>query len=177
MSLKGNNYKTAKEFYYPSSNHSSRISNTSVIINQKRETELETELETGVNVSLEWSVKKYKNSGNPEVWGSAFWFTLHNGAIRYPMRASPIIKERMKGFVLGFPFMIPCLECKEHAVAYIEGNFDKLDDVCSGRMKLFNFFVDLHNDVNKRYNKPIMGYEEAYDLYKEGATVSKFSYN
>lgn len=160
MSSTRKNYKTAKDFYYPVSEEKQKVRK-----------------ETNRDVSLEWSVKKYESSANPEVWGPAFWFSLHNGAARYPLKASPITKERMKGFILGLPVMIPCLECKEHTMAYVEGNFDRLDDVCSGRVKLFNFFVDLHNKVNERYNKPIMGYEEAYALYTGSAAVSKLSYN
>jgi hypothetical protein len=68
----------------------------------------------------------------------------------------------MKGFILGLPVMVPCEECSTHATAFIEGNYDRLDDIVSGRMKLFNFFVDFHNKVNKRYKKKEISYEEAY---------------
>jgi len=135
-------YKTAKEFYYS---------------NQPKQEFGKQEFGN--------SVRKYTGSTNQEVWGPLFWFTLHNGAARYPLRASPITKERMKGFILGIPVMVPCNDCSEHAVAFIEGSYHVLDDICSGRMKLFNFFVDFHNRVNNRYNKPLMGYDEAYALY------------
>lgn len=168
MSLRRTNYKTAKEFYYPSS----QLSSTSVKIQQHKNQETDT---SGVN--LEYTILKYVNSANPEVWGPSFWFTLHNGAARYPLNASPITIERMKGFILGLPVMVPCETCKEHATAFIEANYNNLDNICSGRMKLFNFFVDFHNKVNKRYNKPIMGYKDAYALYTDEATVSKLTYN
>ena len=62
--------------------------------------------------------------------------------------------------------MIPCDKCQDHATAHIEANWNRLDDVVSGRDNLFKFFVDFHNRVNKRYNKPEMSYETAYKLYK-----------
>ena len=129
MSSRIKNYKTAKDFYY-------------MVADKKQDTHKE----NSANVSLKWNVKKYESSDNPDVWGPAMWFSLHNGAVRYPVEASPIVKERMKGFILGLPVMIPCHDCKEHTSAYIEGNFNNLDDICSGRVKLFNFFVDLHNN-------------------------------
>jgi len=112
---------------------------------------------------------------NPNIWGPAFWFTIHNGANHYPLMATPIVKERMKGFILGLPEMIPCRNCQEHARVHIEGS--DLDKVCSGRSSLFAFFVEFHNYVNKRYNKPVISVEEAVKLYSNGATIDVFSYN
>jgi hypothetical protein len=82
----------------------------------------------------------------------------------------------MKDFILGMPIMIPCEECADHATAHIEANHSRLDEVTSGRQQLFNFFVDFHNLVNRRYGKPVMGYEEAFALYTGNANVKKLSY-
>jgi FAD-linked sulfhydryl oxidase len=108
-----------------------------------------------------------ENFVSPEVWGPRFWFTLHNGAINYPSLANPLCIERMKNFILAIPIMIPCHTCKDHALAYIEIHKDYLDMMCSGRDKLFKFFVDFHNYVNKRLNKPEMSYDDAYRLYDQ----------
>jgi len=117
------------------------------------------------------------NPGDPQVWGPAFWFTLHNGAMKYPEKASPICAERMKGFIIGIPVMIPCEKCADHASAHIESNWNNMDRIVSGKMQLFNFFVDFHNYVNKRYGKPEMNYEDAYKMYSSGVNITKFSYN
>ena len=37
---------------------------------------------------------------NPNVWGPSFWFTLHNGASKYPVSATPIYIEKMKNFII-----------------------------------------------------------------------------
>ena len=119
------------------------------------------------------------NTSDPSVWGPAFWFTLHNGASKYPLEASPIISQRTKGFIQGIPQMLPCNACKVHATAHIESHriSDNLDVICSGRDNLFKFFVDFHNMVNKRHNKPAMSYEEAYKIYNGNVNISNFSYN
>lgn len=119
----------------------------------------------------------HTSTGNPEVWGPAFWFSLHNGALRYPKNASPIWKDRMKNFIIGIPVMVPCEMCSVHATAYIEKNYDKLDDVVSNRDKLFEFFHTFHNYVNKRLGKPQMSLEDAIKLYSSPAKVTKLQLN
>ena len=118
--------------------------------------------------------KVVENLSLPDVWGPAFWFTLHNGANSYPTNASGLVKERMKWFLLGLPEIIPCLNCKEHARDHIESS--NLEAVCDGHDSLFRFFVDFHNYVNKRYNKPVMTYDDAIKLYSNGAIVNVVSY-
>lgn len=111
------------------------------------------------------TVIKKIGTSDPKIWGPQLWFILHNGASKYPISASPIYKEKMKDFIKGLPFILPCEKCKIHAIDYIEDYKDKLDDICSGREKLFKFFVDFHNSVNKRYNKPEIDYEYVNKMY------------
>ena len=73
--------------------------------------------------------------------------------------------------------MLPCLKCKDHAISYIESNLEKLDDIVSSRNKLFNFFVDFHNYVNKRYGKNILTYQQAEQLYNGTVKITKMSYS
>lgn len=163
MNRKGNIYKTSNDFIQKK---------TEMIIPMKEPYLLKEELpqinkdHQNNQVNQQSIVEKKMNTGDPKIWGPPMWFTLHNGAIKYPIKASPIFAERMKGFILGLPVMIPCDKCQDHATAHIEANWNRLDDVVSGRDNLFKFFVDFHNRVNKRYNKPEMSYETAYKLYK-----------
>jgi hypothetical protein len=113
---------------------------------------------------------------DPSVFGPPLWFTLHNGTNKYPEHASKITIERMKGFILGIPYILPCENCMEHARAYITSKYSELDDICSGKQKLFRFFVDMHNYVNKRYGKPVLSYDDAEIIYNKPAIVKKMSY-
>lgn len=128
-------------------------------------------------VHMKWKTSNYTNMSDPKVWGSSFWFTLHNGAAKYPISASPITRDRMKGYILGIPSMLPCAACQIHANNHIEKIKHLLNDIVSGRDKLFKFFVDFHNIVNKRYNKPEMSYERAYEIYDRGVDVSVMEYS
>ena len=121
--------------------------------------------------------KTMGNNSRPEIFGPPLWFSLHNGALNYPEVASPIIKERMKSFILALPIMLPCEACKNHANEFIENNKEYLDAICSTRENLFNFFVDFHNNVNSFTNKPIMSKENAIRLYSGNIKITKFSYN
>jgi hypothetical protein len=114
---------------------------------------------------------------SPPIFGPPLWFSLHNAAAHYPDNPSPITKERMKHIILGIPVLTPCANCSEHASSYIEKHYDQLDRICSGRDPLFKFFVDFHNYVNERYNKPIMSYEDAYKIYLGNAKVTRMTYN
>lgn len=112
---------------------------------------------------------KSTNHGHisPTVWGPHFWFTLHLGAYHYPLNASTICVQRTSGFVLGIPYMLPCEECRTHALLFITSHVNELDEVCSGRNSLFNFYVDFHNAVNRRQHKKTYTYSEAYEMYSK----------
>ena len=131
----------------------------------------------GKPLKLNYVTLEYANSGNPEVWGPAFWFSLHNGALRYPINAAPLWRQRMKHFILGIPVMVPCEKCSDHATAYIEGNYHRIDTVVSGREELFKFFWEFHNYVNKRLGKPLMTLRAAYTMYSATTNVTSLQYD
>lgn len=131
----------------------------------------------GKPLKLNYVTLEYANSGNPEVWGPAFWFSLHNGALRYPVNAAPLWRQRMKHFILGIPVMVPCEKCSDHATAYIEGNYQRIDNVVSGREELFKFFWEFHNYVNKRLGKPLMTLRAAYTMYSAKTNVTSLQYD
>ena len=166
------NYKTAKDFISGNSlinckTHKHFIKETYDEVVQKN---------NQTNMEIKWDKIEYGNSSDPNVWGPAFWYTLHNSAVKYPVKASPLCANRMKGFLMGIPVMVPCDKCADHACAHIEDNWERLDEVVSGREELFKFFHSFHNKVNKRYNKPEMSLEDAYKLYTSKVNITKFTY-
>ncbi len=122
------------------------------------------------SLKVRYKVLKHANPGAPDVWGPAFWFSLHNGAARYPVNASPLWRQRMKSFIMGIPVMVPCEKCADHATAYIESRHD-LDDVVKNKDSLFKFFVDFHNFVNDRLGKTRIPMEAAQKMYQGTANV------
>lgn len=127
-------------------------------------------------IRMRYEEKEHENTSAPDVFGPAFWFTLHNGASKYPIEASPIQAEKMKGFIKGIPVMLPCEKCSSHAQTYIESKDNELDDIVSGREKLFTFFWEFHNYVNRRYGKPEPTLEEAKMMFMGKARVASLKY-
>ena len=127
------------------------------------------------SLKVRYKMLEHANPGAPEVWGPAFWFSLHNGAARYPVNASPLWRQRMKSFIMGIPVMVPCEKCADHATAYIESRSD-LDQVVRNKDALFSFFVDFHNFVNERLGKDKIPMEAALKMYKGSANVLTVSY-
>ena len=127
-------------------------------------------------LSVKWETQEYVNTMNPQVWGPPFWFSLHSSAAHYPLKASNMVRDLMVGRLLALPIEIPCASCRPHASAFIESNKHRLTDICSGRDSLFNFYVDFHNKVNERHNKPTFTYQQASEMWIDGVKVTKMKF-
>jgi hypothetical protein len=114
---------------------------------------------------LMWDNLPEKDTVDPAKWGPGFWYMLHNAASHYPETASPICASKIKGFILGIPYMLPCKSCTNDAMMYIDSKSASLDDICSSRAKLFDFFHDFHNFVNTKTRKKEFPKDAAIKLY------------
>ena len=172
-------YKTGQ--LYPKERKVSQSSNVSKIMNgwaaapSPPRMRPQPEKPKAASLKVRYKMLEHANPGSPEVWGPAFWFSLHNGAARYPSKASPLWKRRMKSFIRGIPVMVPCEKCADHATAYIESRSD-LDEVVENKDNLFKFFVDFHNFVNDRLGKAKIPMEAAHKMYQGSANVLTVAY-
>jgi hypothetical protein len=123
--------------------------------------------EPTVNVSYIEKDKK-GDLASPEYWGPSLWLVCHVGANNYPKNPSKITIDKMKKFIEGLPYILPCENCFEHASSYVDSIKNNLDEICSSRDNLFKSFNDFHNFVNKRTNKKIIPLEAAKDMYTNG---------
>ena len=102
-------YKTSKDFHY--NNYPNVLTNVHhvyphIYVTESHEKSTDDPVQTEqppVKMNMKWTTVQQSNSKHPDVWGPAFWFTLHNGASVYPVEASSICAERMKGFIIGMP--------------------------------------------------------------------------
>jgi hypothetical protein len=131
-------------------------------------------IEAGLAVNYRQNIKPVYTQ-SPEVFGPAFWFTLHTGSVHLPQTLSPIAISRLKGFIHGIPEMVPCVECSEHSRAFIEANKTRIDNLKRGD-DVFRFYFDFHNYVNVKLNKPVISYEQALKLYKGGVDLKILKY-
>ena len=90
-------------------------------------------------------------------WQNLTWIIFH----KITLNPDPLYKNKYRIFFNSFKFIIPCSICRNHYREMLENNFlidDNIDN-------LFNWTIDLHNNVNKRLNKRIWNYNEARKYY------------
>lgn len=104
-------------------------------------------------------------SNDPRVWGPHLWKYMHCSAANYPEKPTSDQIDQMITWLKTLTVTIPCKKCKDHYGQYINRHQTSLRDICASKDKLFNFIVDIHNQVNRRNNKPIVTYDEARRLY------------
>lgn len=108
----------------------------------------------------------YRKSSGPLLWGKPFWFTLHFGALNYPDNPTDEMIKMNVGFISGIPVMLPCDTCKNHADKYITERRKYLYNISSSKEKLFKFYWEFHNNVNKGNGKRQISLTEAYDIFE-----------
>lgn len=97
---------------------------------------------------------------DPEIWGPPAWKFIHLLTLNYPNTPSFEDKYKYKEFIIALQRILPCYTCSQHFEKKIkDSNFN---DILKSRESLFEWFVDVHNDVNKRNNKKLWSYMEVY---------------
>lgn len=130
------------------------------------------------NLGINLKKEKVDSISNPEVWGPAFWFINHLGSLSAPEIIPTEKRDKYWGFIDGIPEMVPCTDCKQHAREFVDTHRPYKNMICSSRDNLVKFFVDFHNKVNERNDKPMITYEEIYRMFGNGPVdINHFSYN
>jgi len=97
-------------------------------------------------------------------WGSCVWALIHTiTVIDYdePQSQLHFVKQTLERLQTIESFIL-CKYCANHYREYLE----KLDkEEVMKPMRLFEYMVDFHNQVNKKLNKPEMSLEEAKELW------------
>jgi hypothetical protein len=110
---------------------------------------------------------------SPAIWGPDAWTFLHSITLKYPDNPSVADKINYKHFFELLQYILPCDSCCYH----YKQNLLKhplTDTVMSGRQELIKWLIDIHNEVNKANNKPILSYTQVLDIYKNKYKKDKF---
>lgn len=90
-------------------------------------------------------------------WGTHLWGFIHAITI-IDFESNESYNKNIKVILKELRDCMPCPKCKATFKMYL----DKLDDLdLTKSMILFYWSVDLHNEVNKKLNKPEWSYEMA----------------
>jgi len=111
---------------------------------------------------LDW--RTIEPQRQPSQFGPHYWYMLHSMALNYPVNPTAFAKTKMKAFIEAIPFLLPCLNCTEHAKEFMAKA--NIQEALRGRKDLFTFFWNFHNLVNKRIGKPEMTFDEALNMYR-----------
>ncbi len=106
-------------------------------------------------------VREYKNNlvieeincmnlRDPQIWGPIFWFQIFLSCCSADETIPRASRSKYWKFVEGLVWALPCEQCREHGQEFVAKHKHRRDDICSSRRNLTKFFVDLHNDINKR---------------------------
>lgn len=107
-------------------------------------------------------------------WGPCYWYTLHTMAFEFPKEPSEEQKKFALNFISKLYLLLPCSKCSKHYKKMIEDHPPSIDTFASNET-FSKYMVFLHNEVNKRLQKKVITYEDAYTLYKEKKVCQKCS--
>ena len=99
-----------------------------------------------------------------EFFGPCTWKAMHSVAFSYardPFSPTPQEHKAAVDFFGSMAELIPCHMCRKHYKDYIREHPIKADN----RDELAKWVFDLHNDVNRRTNKPVLQYAEVKKMY------------
>ena len=102
---------------------------------------------------------------SPDFWGKQAWHFIHSIALNYPENPTEDDKNNYILFLNSLEYVLPCPICGYHFKQNMELTPPKL----TNKTDFFNWTVDMHNEVNKSNNKPIITYEQAFkEVIKNG---------
>ena len=103
----------------------------------------------------------YKNI-KPDLWGPHLWRFLHYLSLSYPSNPTDEEKEIMLNFLESLQEILPCEKCRYN----FNKHLDNLDmNALNNNENFIKWLFNVHNDVNKSNNKPIMEYDDFVKLY------------
>jgi hypothetical protein len=96
----------------------------------------------------------------PPAWGFYQWGILHISARLYSENPTEEMQLDFLQYIRSVFKHLPCPGCAYHALQYIE----EYPPTVKSRDKVVEYFIDMHNSVNKRLGKKEFSHCEAIEL-------------
>ena len=94
------------------------------------------------------------------LWQNITWIFFHKLSLNQDVKKNVAYES----FFNAFKTLIPCSMCRNHYIAMLnDKNYNLNKNIY--KKNLFNFTIDLHNNVNLRTKKKIWNYEQALKHY------------
>ena len=101
---------------------------------------------------------------NPRLWGANSWAFLHYITFAYPDNPSHTEQNGMRTFFNSISDVLPCEKCRINYKKHLN-DFPLNEKALSSRNDLILWLIDIHNEVNKEYNGPVLTYDSVYQQY------------
>jgi hypothetical protein len=99
---------------------------------------------------------------NMYLWQNITWLFFHKLSLHQDINKNP----HYELFFNAFKIIIPCSMCRNHYVTMLGNpNYNLKKNV--NKNNVFNFSVDIHNNVNFRLHKRLWKHEEAKNYYNQ----------
>jgi hypothetical protein len=100
---------------------------------------------------------------NPKIWGPHAWVFLHTITFNFPENPTPEQQKVYKEFFESLIHIIPCDKCRYNYIKKIK----KYPVNVESRMKLVEWLLHIHNDVNKSTGKEEITMPELIKKYTD----------
>ena len=99
-------------------------------------------------------------------WGPELWKALHCAALNYPTMPSVSDKCIYEIFYMNGYRLIPCAYCCKNYSIELKARAVDLSNSLDSALHLFEWTVDVHNDVNMRKHHPLMSHQNALNNWR-----------
>lgn len=100
---------------------------------------------------------------NQNIWGPQFWFMLHSITLNYPLDPTEKDKNNIKIFFTTLSELLPCSKCAKN----FKKNLVEMPIKCDNRRELFEWMIDIHNEINGREGKKYYDYDVVHKYYEK----------
>lgn len=96
-------------------------------------------------------------------WGPIIWNAIHLLCYKLKENHFKTIKDELLTIIIKISVNLPCPSCSSHAQGLIKRYRLKF---AKSKEELNKIIFNIHNEVNKRTNKPLFKYEDMENTYK-----------
>jgi uncharacterized protein YktA (UPF0223 family) len=107
---------------------------------------------------------------DPKVWGPPAWTFLHSVTLAYPDNPTEVDRNNYKNFFNSLQPVLPCLKCSNNYLTHIQE--DPVENHLENKESLVKWLVEMHNKVNRLYDKPDVSYDDMLQKYIDLYNVS-----
>jgi hypothetical protein len=105
----------------------------------------------------------YKNI-DPTIWGPHLWKFMHYFTLSYPEEPTEEDKDNLYNFFNTIQTVLPCEKCRYNFKSHLEKT-PLTEEILSNNINVIRWLFDIHNEVNKTTNKPVLSYDDFIKIY------------